>query len=69
MAKRSKTVQTAVNRLYATMAAAAAQQALNRIKWKEPIEADRWALFAVGWMDKSSADAIKWHYSNPRIET
>jgi len=65
---RSKTTQAAIHKLYALMATAAAKQAMNRVKYKEAYEADVWLTKALEWMDESSADAIKWHYSSPRVD-
>lgn len=67
MGERSKKVWSAVHELYAVMAKAAAQRAVKRIECGDAEEADKWALAAIKWMDKSSAQAMQWVYDRPRI--
>lgn len=70
MAKRSKTVQKAIDRLWATMAEVAARKAIQKIRLADDANAaERWADTAIGWMEKSSAEAIAWHYSHPRTDS
>ena len=66
--KRSKTVHAAINRLYATMATAAARQAMKRVQYKESYEAGVWLDRTIEWMDAAGADAVKWHYQTPRVD-
>ncbi len=66
---RTKTAQAAIDRLYATLATAAAQRSVKRIEIGDSEEADRWAGIAVKYLDKTHADAIRWHYTNPRTGT
>lgn len=67
--KRSKTVQKAVDRLWATMAEIAAKKAIQKIRLADDANAaERWADTAIGWMDKSSAEAIAWCYTSPRTD-
>jgi hypothetical protein len=66
--RRTKTAQTAIAELYAVLAKAAAQRAVNMVKdWGNTAEAERLADQAVKWIDKSSADAIRWSYDKPRL--
>lgn len=66
--KRTKTAQSAIAELYAVLAKAAAQRAIDRIKaWGETADADRLARQAVEWIDKSSAEAVRWKYDTPRL--
>ncbi len=65
--KRTKTAQSAIDRLYATMATAAAQRTIKKIEWDKAHEANFWADQTALWLEKSSAVAIRWHYSHPRV--
>lgn len=69
MSERSKVTWSAVHELYAVMAKVAAQRAVKRIEIGDAEEADKWALAAIKWMDKSSANAIRWVYDRPRTGT
>ena len=66
--RRTKTAQNAIAELYAVLAKAAAQRAVNRVKdHGETADADRLARQAIEWIDKSSADAVRWKYDTPRL--
>lgn len=62
---RSKTVDGAIKRLFATLATAAAKKALGRLEWNDAPGADAWAAHTIRWLDKAGADATKWHYTTP----
>lgn len=65
--KRSQTCQNAISELYAVMAKVAAQRAVNCIKEAgHTAEAERLAETVIEWLDKSSAQAIRWAYDRPR---
>lgn len=66
--QRSKTVQTAIAELYAMMATAAARRAVIQIvDWGNISKADEMANAAAKWLDKSSAEAVRWIYRRPSI--
>ena len=70
--KRSKTVAEKMHELYALMAAAAAQRAVNLAKdgigENGTLQAEFWAE-TTGRCDKSSAEAARWTYTKPRLQT
>jgi hypothetical protein len=63
----SKTVKEAVARLYATMAEAAAKRVMRRIDCDDAERAEFWALKVEKYLNKASADAVKFHYGHPRV--
>lgn len=71
--KRSKTVAEKIHELYALMAAAAAQRAVNLAKEgigeNGTLQAEFWAETTGRWLDKSSAQAANWTYTKPRLQT
>jgi hypothetical protein len=67
--KRTKQVNEVIHELYAILAKAAAQRAVKRVEIGDAEEADKWAVVAIKWMDKSSAHAIRWVYDRPRLGT
>jgi hypothetical protein len=67
MSEQSKTVKAAVARLYAAMAEAAAKRVMRRIDCDDAERAEFWALKVEKYLSKSSAEAVKWHYSHPSV--
>lgn len=68
MAYESEAVLNAVKRLYATMASAAAQKAVNAVHYdKNETEAERLAGMTARWLGKAGAHATNRHYANPRL--
>ena len=66
--QRSKTTQAAIAELYAVLATAAARRAVSRVSdWGDIAGAETLATAAVKWLDKSSAEAVRWTYRKPAI--
>ena len=69
MAEQTKTVREAVNEMYAMLAKAAAQRAVDRVvTWGDLDGAEQLAARAAKWLEKSSANAVSWVYDRPRIK-
>lgn len=66
MKRQTQTAQNAIAELYAVLAKAAAQRAVDQVKtWGDTADADRLAAQAVKWIEKSSAKAVQWAYDRP----
>lgn len=66
MSKESKTVQEKVRELYAVLASAAAQRAVDKVKnCSNPFDANLFVDAAVEWLNKAGARAANWTYRRP----
>lgn len=68
---RSKTVAEKVRELYALMATAAAQRAIDHARngtgGNAVRDAEFWAETTGQWLDRSSAEATRWVYYRPKL--
>ena len=65
----SKTVQRKINNLYAALAPAAAQKAVDSAVERDDMEdAGFWAETASEWLIKAGAYAADWKYNEPRVK-
>jgi hypothetical protein len=65
----SKTVQRKINNLYAALATAAAQKAVDSVVERDDMEdAGFWAETAGEWLIKAGAQAADWKYNEPRVK-
>lgn len=68
MAKASEAVNNCIREMYAVMATAAAQRAVNQIVFHgHTVEADRLASYAEVYLTKAHAKAATYTYRMPRI--
>lgn len=71
MPQRTKTVANQMADLYALMATMAAKRAISSLEnynIKAAVEnAEFWATATGKWLDKSSAQAVRWTYRKPAI--
>lgn len=70
MAKKvSNIVGDKIHELFALMASAAAQRAINHIKiGPDPWAANIWADATIEWLGRSSAERARWTYRTPRMD-
>jgi len=61
MTQRSKTVSNCIKKMYAKMASAAENKAIDKIKWEKPVAANTFAKWAEDWFDRAGAQATQWY--------
>jgi uncharacterized cupin superfamily protein len=65
----SKTVQRKINNLYAALATAAAQKAVDSVvEGDDMADAGVWAETAGEWLIKAGAQAADWKYNEPVVK-
>ncbi len=68
--KVSQEVNNKIKELYAVLAKAAAQRAVDYVvECTEPRGADKYVDAAVHWLSLAGAKAARWTYDRPRIRS
>jgi hypothetical protein len=70
MAKISHTVDGKIKELYAVLAKAAAQRAVDHVVGcPDPRGADKFIDATIHWLSLTSAEQARWVYDRPRIKS
>lgn len=62
MAKRSKTVDDAIKRCWAKLAAAAFKKAVVKVELNDFADAENVMTYVEDWAERAGAQATRWHF-------